>query len=120
MPTVETIRADLLSRRRQLFVAVARTEEDLHWLGTDARPELVEKGQEENLVRLLDRMDARMKAEIEAIDRALVKLETGRYGHCEFCGNEIGRAPGGATLGGPLRLVRPDRGDKPAGGMMLR
>ena len=30
------------------------------------------------MVQLLDRLDERMKREIEAIDRALTRLETGR------------------------------------------
>ena len=41
------------------------------------------------MVRLLDRLDGRAKAEIEAIDRALVKLGTEQYGRCEQCGKAI-------------------------------
>ena len=41
------------------------------------------------MVRLLDRLDGRAKAEIEEIDRALVKLEAGQYGRCEQCGKDI-------------------------------
>jgi RNA polymerase-binding transcription factor DksA len=48
-----------------------------------------ERGQEESMVRLLDRLDGRAKAEIEEIDRALVKLEAGQYGRCEQCGKAI-------------------------------
>ncbi|MEP6932429.1 MAG: TraR/DksA C4-type zinc finger protein [Nitrospirota bacterium] len=41
------------------------------------------------MVRLLDRLDGRTKAEIGAIDRALFTLEAGQYGRCEQCGNDI-------------------------------
>lgn len=41
------------------------------------------------MVRLLDRLDGRAKAEIEGIDRALFKLETEQFGRCERCGKAI-------------------------------
>ena len=41
------------------------------------------------MVRLLDRLDGRAKAEIEAIDRALFKLGSEQYGRCEQCGKAI-------------------------------
>ena len=85
----EEIRKKLFIQRRDLFRQVAQTEEELLWLETDVESEVEERGQEERMVQWLDRMDARMKAQIEAIDRALVKLETGQYGKCEACGKDI-------------------------------
>jgi len=41
------------------------------------------------MVRLLDRVDERMKGEFEAIDRALMRIGTGSYGRCERCGKDI-------------------------------
>jgi DnaK suppressor protein len=85
----EDIRKKLLAQRRDLFRQVAQTEEELLWLETDVEREIEERGQEEKMVQLLDRLDGRMKVEIEAIDRALVKLEAGQYGRCEVCGKDI-------------------------------
>jgi RNA polymerase-binding transcription factor DksA len=48
-----------------------------------------ERGQEESMVQLLDHLDGRAKAEIEAIDQALFKLGTEQYGRCERCGKAI-------------------------------
>ena len=48
------------------------------------------KGRGESLVQLLNRLDERIKSEIEVIDRALVKLETAQYGRCEQCGQVNG------------------------------
>jgi RNA polymerase-binding protein DksA len=79
----------LSTQRRELFRQAARTEEDLLWLETDMEPESEERGQTETMVRLLDRLDEREKREIEAIDRALTKIEAGSYGRCERCGKEI-------------------------------
>ena len=41
------------------------------------------------MVRLLDRVDERMKGEIEAIDRALMRIGTGSHERCERCGKDI-------------------------------
>src|SRR5690349_24526951 len=81
----EDIRKKLLVQRRDLFRQAAQTEEELLWLESDIESEVEERGQEETMVRLLDRLDGRAKAEIEAIDRALFKLRSGQYGRCEQC-----------------------------------
>lgn len=89
MLVLEDIRKRLLAQRRQLFRQVAQTEEELLWLETDIESEAQERGQEEKMVQFLDRLDGRMKAEIEAIDQALVRIDSGQYGRCEACGKDI-------------------------------
>lgn len=89
MLVIEGIRKKLLTQRRDLFHQVAQTEEELLWFQSDIESEVEERGQEETMVRLLDRLDGRAKAEIEAIDRALFKLGTEQYGRCERCGKAI-------------------------------
>ena len=74
MLSVDDMRKKLLTQRRNLFRQVAQTEDELLWLETDVESETQERGQGERMVQLLDRLDERMKAEIEAIDRALVKV----------------------------------------------
>jgi len=82
-------RAQLLRQRQDLFRQAAQTEEDLLWLETDIERETIERGQTETMVRLLDRLDEREKREIEAIDLALLRIETGSYGRCQDCGKDI-------------------------------
>ena len=89
MLPVDDIRKKLLAQRRDLFRQVAQTEDELLWLETDVESEVQERGQGERMVQLLDRLDGRAKAEIEAIDRALFKLGTEQYGRCEQCGKAI-------------------------------
>jgi RNA polymerase-binding transcription factor DksA len=89
MLPLNDVRRKLLNQRRQLFRDAAQTEEDLLWLETDVESEAAERGQDEKMIRLLDRLDTRIKAEIEAIDRALVRLDTGQYGKCEVCRRDI-------------------------------
>jgi|SRR6185295_20243708 len=89
MIAVEDWREALLSQRRRVFERVARAEEDLRCLDVDVQPEVEEEGQEENLARLLARLDERGIAEIEAIDRALARIASGDYGRCEACDGSI-------------------------------
>ncbi len=89
MLLVDDIRKKLLTHRRDLFRQVAQTEEELLWFQSDIESEVEERGQEEGMVRLLDRLDGRAKAKIEAIDRALFKLGTEQYGRCERCEKAI-------------------------------
>jgi DnaK suppressor protein len=89
MLPLEDFRTKLLTQRRDLFRQAAQTEEDLLWLETDVEPEAMERGRTETMVRLLDRLDEREKREIEAIDLALTRIETGSYGRCQGCGKDI-------------------------------
>jgi RNA polymerase-binding protein DksA len=86
---IESIRQTLLDRRAALFRKVAQVEDDLRWLDTDVEAEVEEEGQEENIARLLARLDDRGKAEIEAIDSTLARIAAGDYGHCNGCGKPI-------------------------------
>jgi len=85
----ESIRQKLLARRAALFRTVAHVEDDLRWLDANVEPEVEEEGQEENIARLLARLDDRGRGEIEAIDAALGRIAAGDYGRCAACGNPI-------------------------------
>jgi DnaK suppressor protein len=89
MIPIDELRQALLSQRRKLFERVAHAEEDLRWLDTHVAAESVEEGQEENIARLLARLDDLGRAEMEAIDRALARIASGDYGVCEECGERI-------------------------------
>jgi DnaK suppressor protein len=89
MIPIEELRQTLRKQRRQIFERVAHAEEDLRWLDTHVAAESIEEGQEENIARLLTRLDDLGRAELEAIDRALARIESGDYGVCEECGERI-------------------------------
>jgi DnaK suppressor protein len=79
----------LLEQRQRLLAQVARLEEDLRWLETNPEPEMVELGQEETLARLAARLDDHDRAELQAIESALERIERGEYGACRACGKRI-------------------------------
>jgi RNA polymerase-binding transcription factor len=82
---IEAIRRQLYQRRRHLLERVAQVEDDLRWLNTNVEPEMEEEGQEENVARLLARLDDREQGEIRAINTALARIATGDYGWCSVC-----------------------------------
>jgi len=79
----------LVAQRRALCRQVAHIEDDLLELTENVDPEMETEGQEENLNRLLDRLDERSKAQIAAIDKALARIDDGTYGICADCGAAI-------------------------------
>ena len=92
MLPIPDLKRQMLARRRTLFEQVAENEADLQALATNVEPEAVEEGQEENIARLLARLDDAGQAEIGAIDRALARIASGDYGRCVVCGESIAAA----------------------------
>lgn len=89
MLPIKELRKKLRARRRELFKEVADIEDDLLWLETDVESEREERAQDENMLRLLACLDDRGKAEIEEIDQAFARIESGDYGRCEVCKKPI-------------------------------
>jgi RNA polymerase-binding transcription factor len=89
MLPINEIREKLLEQRRALLRQVVQVEDDLRWLDTNVEPEMEEEGQEENVARLLARLDDRGRAEIGVIDSALARIASGDYGRCVRCGEAI-------------------------------
>jgi DnaK suppressor protein len=89
MAPIERLRTELLRRRQALLHQVDHIEDDLRRLDEDVSPELEQEAQEENIARVLAGLDDRGKAELEAIDQALQRMESGDYGRCEDCGELI-------------------------------
>lgn len=94
---IEQFRAVLLQQRQALFDEVSSVETNLQEITTDREPELEEAAQAERAARLLDRLDARGKVELEEIDQALARIEAGKYGQCLSCHEAI--------AGGRLRAL---------------
>lgn len=88
-PRIEDLRQRLLAQRSQLLAQVSQIESDLEWLGTSVESESEEEGQELNIARLLERLDERDRATLDAIDRALERMRAGSYGRCTACHEEV-------------------------------
>jgi RNA polymerase-binding transcription factor DksA len=89
MLPIAELKRRLWAQRQALLRQVASAEAEQRWLATNVEPEQVEEGQEENLARLLARLDDMGIAEIEAIDQALARIVSGEYGGCVSCGEAI-------------------------------
>jgi RNA polymerase-binding transcription factor DksA len=81
-------RGMLAGRRDEIFrlrQALVRSRQRL----SEPEIEPEETAAKEKISSDVDFLEEREKQEIEAIDRALRRLETGSYGICEICGKEI-------------------------------
>jgi DnaK suppressor protein len=78
----------LMNRRREILKQVAHLEAERKELG-ERFIEPIDAAQKEDLMQLVRKFDARGKEEIEEIELAIDKMESGSYGKCELCGKSI-------------------------------
>ena len=78
----------LKHRRREIFKQAAHLEAEREELG-QRHIEPIDEAQKEDLARLVHKLDERGKEEIEEIDMALDKMNSGSYGRCELCSKTI-------------------------------
>ena len=87
---IDSLRHRLLARRASIIGRVARTEDLLGQLEENQpATEVEEEAQELNQARLMAQLEERGRAEINAIDFAITRIERGEYGYCETCEEPI-------------------------------
>ena len=121
--TLNQIETSLARARAELLRETQTAESDLATLAEiRVEPELIERAQDESLIRVLDKLDERERGEIVAIDAALARIHAGTYGTCLGCGEAISvarlQAQPTATLcqecAGTQRKAPPARAARPA------
>ena len=75
--------------RGRLLHTVAVTDEELGGLSALEPGELAEESARRAVADLLGRLDGREHHELDEIQAAAARLETGRFGACEACGAAI-------------------------------
>jgi DnaK suppressor protein len=113
-PEEERFRDLLLNERGRILGFREETRESWRVLQQPERW-LQETAQKENLSRSIDQLDRIEKDRVEAIDRALRKIETGSYGFCEKCGDRIDDARLEAVPWAPLCISCAAGGGEPEG-----
>ena len=87
---IDSLRHRLLARRASIIGRVTRTEDLLGQLDENQpATEVEEEAQELNQARLTAQLEERGRAEIDAIDVAITRIERGEYGYCETCEEPI-------------------------------
>jgi DnaK suppressor protein len=86
---IDALRHRLLARRAAIIGRVARTGDLLGQLDESQPAEVEEEAQELNQARLIAQLEERGRAEINAIDTAITRIERGEYGYCETCEEPI-------------------------------
>jgi RNA polymerase-binding protein DksA len=87
---IDSLRHRLLARRASIIGRVARTEDLLGQMDENQPPtEIEEEAQDLSQARLMAQLEERGRAEIDAIDVAITRIERGEYGYCETCEEPI-------------------------------
>jgi len=82
------IRGRLIKKRDEVFDA-HRLSEDARLILSEHDIEPEETAQKGAIANVLATVDEQAQKEIQAINRALARMELGEYGSCEVCGKEI-------------------------------
>ncbi len=82
------LRSVLVRRRDAIFDAHRRTEEARRTL-LEPEIEFEEASQKESLGDVMASLDEQEEKEVEAINNALARVETGDYPVCQSCGKRI-------------------------------
>lgn len=89
MDDYEDIRRDLLEKRRDLLGRIAAIADDAGHVGRPLDPDFEEQAVDLQNEEVLDALDAAARHELDQIERALQRMDRGKYGVCAVCGNEI-------------------------------
>lgn len=82
-------RGRLLEARRRLLRTVAVTDDELASLSAPEPGALIEDSARGAIADLLGRLEGRERHELDEIQAAQARLETGSFGVCEDCGGAI-------------------------------
>ncbi len=82
------LRNQLLLKRKEIFDQVRGLESGLQDL-QEPQVEMEEQAQKAERADLFNQLGSRERGEIEALELALRKMEVGKYGLCEECGQSI-------------------------------
>jgi DnaK suppressor protein len=86
--------AAVLRRKRSslLLQEIAGSQNEAETSLEDRESELEESAQKDRMTRLESRLTERGQILLRQIDDALERIDTGTFGECERCGNEISQA----------------------------
>jgi len=88
---LDKAREELLDRREALEAMRRQIDESSASL-SDPQVEFEERAQQEKMQQELDEQDRLNRNELYAVNMALQRIETGTYGLCQECGEEISQA----------------------------
>ena len=80
---------ELLIRKRDEVFEAHKLSEEARLILSEHEIEPEEDAQNEAIADVLATLDEREQKEIQAINRALERMDLGEYGACEVCGKEI-------------------------------
>ncbi len=85
----ETIRQQLLVRREELNKRINKLTSSARHIDEPLTPDFSEQAVERQNDEVLEALGDAGRHELSQINRALARIETGEYGICDRCGEEI-------------------------------
>jgi RNA polymerase-binding transcription factor DksA len=85
---IRKIRERLIKRRDEVF-ETHRLSDETRLILSEHDIEREETAQKDAIADVLATLDEQEQKEIQAINRALARMELGEFGSCEVCGKEI-------------------------------
>jgi RNA polymerase-binding protein DksA len=83
------LHAELLRKRSEVFARASRLHSDVHMRSEPYSADLAEQAVELENLDVLFQLDASSRAELRAINNAIERFESGRYGICVQCARPI-------------------------------
>lgn len=90
--TIAEFRRRLAEARARLLRTVTRSDDELATLEVHQAGALTEDAGRDTMAALTERLAGSEKHELDEIDAARARLESGRFGVCERCGEAIALA----------------------------
>jgi len=89
MLDTQAARAKLLAKRDELEERVRRIDTDLHKREEPLSADFAEQVVEQENMDVLYALESEGRAELQKVERALLRIERGEYSVCSRCGKEI-------------------------------
>jgi RNA polymerase-binding transcription factor DksA len=89
---LDFFRKRILTDRVELIRSITSIDGEISAYMEQQPIEFNERGEDAAVVNLLDRLDLRQKKELSLMEEALSRIQTGTYGICTRCGNDISEA----------------------------
>ncbi len=83
------LREEILKSRDEILKSVSGIDDQISGFRGAQPAEFNERGEEEAAIQILAQLDYRQKKELSLIEEALARMQSGTYGICWHCGNDI-------------------------------
>jgi DnaK suppressor protein len=89
MQNQQSIREQLVQRYQDIEIRLGKITRDVRHSEEPLLADFADQATQRENDEVLNALDDSMRAELEQIERTLLRMEAGAYGICETCGHKI-------------------------------